>query len=140
MTRQETASTERGYTPLPDIATHFLHLHEAALRRNVAYGEGRNTPPDDADDDSEAHNDGKLKGKRRSALRRLDSLAGNAYYRWMETSTTPKDSGAKCLSWNGRFADWKRYGHGRPLFNSSFGFSDRRDELKISPILGKSKT
>ena len=43
--RPETASTERVYTPLPGIATQFLHLHEAALRRNVAYGEGCRSSP-----------------------------------------------------------------------------------------------
>ena len=90
--RPKTASTKRVYTPPPGIATHFLHLHEAALRRNVAYGEGCQSSP--------------------MARRRLGhaSMTENL----MEKKRMPKGSGAKCRSWNGRFADWARRGYGSP--------------------------
>ena len=65
--RPKTASTKRGYTPLSGIATHFLHLHEAALRRNVAYGEGCRSSPMARPTTRTRVNGGKLDGEKEDA-------------------------------------------------------------------------
>ena len=41
LARTKALLTNRGYNALPGIATQFLHLHEAASRRNVADGDVR---------------------------------------------------------------------------------------------------